>query len=103
MCCARVVDHLGTAVCAHGTRRDTPIQRALRDVHAVANQGATNWDVQAVLYAREVLGLPPLRAALTMQRSVDPVLDPSGQPREFEGHDRGLKPCGQETTNGHET
>jgi hypothetical protein len=37
---------------------DTPIQRACRDIHAVANHGANNWDLQAVPYAREVLGLP---------------------------------------------
>jgi len=44
------------------TEPDTPIQRAFRDVHAVANHGANNWDLQAVPYAREVLGLPPLPA-----------------------------------------
>ncbi|HEY3057638.1 MAG TPA: acyl-CoA dehydrogenase family protein [Chloroflexota bacterium] len=43
---------------AHGMLEDTPIQRACRDIHAVANHGANNWDLQAVPYAREVLGLP---------------------------------------------
>jgi hypothetical protein len=33
----------------------TPVQRAFRDVHGVANHGANNWDLQAVAYAREVL------------------------------------------------
>ena len=57
--CTRAVDRLATAVGAHGMLEDTPIQRAFRDVHAVANHGANNWDLQAVPYAREVLGLPP--------------------------------------------
>ena len=57
MLCTRAVDRLVTAVGAHGMLEDTPIQRAFRDVHAVANHGANNWDVQAVPYAREVLGL----------------------------------------------
>ena len=61
MLCARAVDRVATAVGAHGMLEDTPIQRAFRDVHAVANHGANNWDVQAVPYAREVLGLPPLQ------------------------------------------
>ena len=57
----RAVDRLATAVGAHGMLEDTPIQRAFRDVHAVANHGANNWDVTAVPYARERLGLPPLQ------------------------------------------
>jgi alkylation response protein AidB-like acyl-CoA dehydrogenase len=57
MLCTRAVDRLASAVGAHGMLENTPIQRAFRDVHAVANHGANNWDVQAVPYAREVLGL----------------------------------------------
>jgi 3-hydroxy-9,10-secoandrosta-1,3,5(10)-triene-9,17-dione monooxygenase len=60
MLCARAVDRLAVAVGAHGMLEDTPVQRAFRDVHAVANHGANNWDLQAIPYAREVLGLPPL-------------------------------------------
>ena len=60
MLCTRAVDRLVTAVGAHGMLEDTPIQRAFRDVHAIANHMGNNWDVQAIPYAREVLGLPPL-------------------------------------------
>jgi 3-hydroxy-9,10-secoandrosta-1,3,5(10)-triene-9,17-dione monooxygenase len=58
--CTRAVDRLAMAVGAHGMLEDTPIQRAFRDVHAVANHAANNWDLQAVPFARELLGLPPL-------------------------------------------
>jgi 3-hydroxy-9,10-secoandrosta-1,3,5(10)-triene-9,17-dione monooxygenase len=61
MLCTRAVDRLASTVGAHGMLEDTPIQRAFRDVHAVANHGANNWDLQAVPYAREVLGLPPIQ------------------------------------------
>jgi 3-hydroxy-9,10-secoandrosta-1,3,5(10)-triene-9,17-dione monooxygenase len=57
MLCVRAVDRLANAVGAHGMLEDTPIQRAFRDVHAVANHGANNWDLTAVPYARERLGL----------------------------------------------
>jgi 3-hydroxy-9,10-secoandrosta-1,3,5(10)-triene-9,17-dione monooxygenase len=60
MLCTRAVDRLAAALGAHGMMEDTPVQRAFRDVHAVANHGANNWDLQSVAYAREVLGLPPL-------------------------------------------
>jgi 3-hydroxy-9,10-secoandrosta-1,3,5(10)-triene-9,17-dione monooxygenase len=60
MLCTRAVDRLAVAVGAHGMLDGTPVQRAFRDVHAVANHGANNWDLQAVPYARELLGLPPL-------------------------------------------
>jgi 3-hydroxy-9,10-secoandrosta-1,3,5(10)-triene-9,17-dione monooxygenase len=60
MLCVRAVDRLVAALGAHGMMEDTPVQRAFRDVHGVANHGANNWDLQAVPYAREVLGLPPL-------------------------------------------
>jgi 3-hydroxy-9,10-secoandrosta-1,3,5(10)-triene-9,17-dione monooxygenase len=60
MLCVRAVDRLIVAVGAHGMPEDTPIQRAFRDVHAVVNHTGNNWDLQAIPYAREVLGLPPL-------------------------------------------
>jgi 3-hydroxy-9,10-secoandrosta-1,3,5(10)-triene-9,17-dione monooxygenase len=60
MLCTRSVDRLALALGAHGMLEDTPVQRAFRDVHAVANHGANNWDLMAVPFARELLGLPPL-------------------------------------------
>jgi hypothetical protein len=39
---------------------DNPVQRAWRDVHAVANHTGNNWDLQAVPWARDALGLPPV-------------------------------------------
>ncbi len=60
MLCTRAVDRLAVAVGAHGMAEDTPIQRAFRDVHAVANHGGNNWDVQAIPFARALLGLPPI-------------------------------------------
>jgi alkylation response protein AidB-like acyl-CoA dehydrogenase len=55
--CTRAVDRLAEAVGAHGMLEHTPIQRAFRDVHAVANHAANNWDAQAIPFARDVLGL----------------------------------------------
>jgi 3-hydroxy-9,10-secoandrosta-1,3,5(10)-triene-9,17-dione monooxygenase len=58
--CVRAVDRLTLAVGAHGIADDSPIQRAWRDVHAVANHTGNNWDLQAVPWARDALGLPPM-------------------------------------------
>ena len=46
------------AVGAHGMLDDTPIQRALRDVHAIANHHANSFHLAGAVYARQVLGLP---------------------------------------------
>ena len=59
--CTRAVDRLAVAVGAHGMLEHTPIQRAFRDVHAIANHAANNWDAQAIPFARELLGLPKLQ------------------------------------------
>jgi 3-hydroxy-9,10-secoandrosta-1,3,5(10)-triene-9,17-dione monooxygenase len=58
--CVRAVDRLTLAVGAHGMDDDNPVQRAWRDVHAVANHTGNNWDLQAVPWARDALGLPPI-------------------------------------------
>jgi 3-hydroxy-9,10-secoandrosta-1,3,5(10)-triene-9,17-dione monooxygenase len=56
--CVQAIDRLAVAVGAHGMLDDTPIQRALRDVHAVANHNANNFDIAGAAFARSVLGLP---------------------------------------------
>jgi 3-hydroxy-9,10-secoandrosta-1,3,5(10)-triene-9,17-dione monooxygenase len=60
--CVRAVDRLANAVGAHGMLEDTDIQRGFRDVHAIANHAANSFDVMGVVYARHVLGLPPVSA-----------------------------------------
>jgi 3-hydroxy-9,10-secoandrosta-1,3,5(10)-triene-9,17-dione monooxygenase len=60
--CVQAVNRLADAVGAHGMLSDTPIQRALRDVHAIANHGANSFDTAGVNYARSALGLPPAPA-----------------------------------------
>jgi 3-hydroxy-9,10-secoandrosta-1,3,5(10)-triene-9,17-dione monooxygenase len=58
--CVQAVDRLALAVGAHGMQDDSPIQRASRDVHAIANHRANSFDTAAVTFARHALGLPPL-------------------------------------------
>ena len=56
--CVQAVNRLADAVGAHGMLADTPIQRALRDVHAIANHAANSFDTAGPTYARHALGLP---------------------------------------------
>ena len=56
--CSQAVARLAVAVGAHGITDDNPVHRAQRDVQAVANHIACNWDLQALPYARTALGLP---------------------------------------------
>ncbi len=56
--CVQAVDRLVVSVGAHGMVEDDPMQRAWRDVHAVANHGANNFDTAGLPFARHVLGLP---------------------------------------------
>jgi 3-hydroxy-9,10-secoandrosta-1,3,5(10)-triene-9,17-dione monooxygenase len=58
--CVRAIDRLTLALGAHGMAQDHPVQRAWRDVHAVANHTANNWDIQAIAWSRDALGLPPM-------------------------------------------
>jgi 3-hydroxy-9,10-secoandrosta-1,3,5(10)-triene-9,17-dione monooxygenase len=57
--CVQAVERLVLAVGAHGMLDDTPIQRAARDVHAVANHQANSFDNAGVTFAQHALGLPP--------------------------------------------
>jgi 3-hydroxy-9,10-secoandrosta-1,3,5(10)-triene-9,17-dione monooxygenase len=55
--CMRAVDRLLATVGAHGLADDSVEQRAFRDVHAVNQQIALMWDVNAVAFGRVALGL----------------------------------------------
>jgi len=56
---AQAVDALYPLLGAKGLDADHPVQRAWRDVHALAAHAALGWDIQAQHYGRAVLGLPP--------------------------------------------
>jgi 3-hydroxy-9,10-secoandrosta-1,3,5(10)-triene-9,17-dione monooxygenase len=58
--CVQAIDRLVVAVGAHGMMDDTPVQRAARDAHAIANHFANSFDTAGAAYARFALGLPPL-------------------------------------------
>jgi 3-hydroxy-9,10-secoandrosta-1,3,5(10)-triene-9,17-dione monooxygenase len=58
--CVQAIERLVVAVGAHGMLDDNPIQRAARDAHAVSNHLANSFDNAGVVYARHVLGLPPI-------------------------------------------
>jgi 3-hydroxy-9,10-secoandrosta-1,3,5(10)-triene-9,17-dione monooxygenase len=58
--CAQAADRLATAVGAQGMRDDNPVQRASRDIHAIANHAVNNWEQQGLAYARARTGLPPM-------------------------------------------
>ncbi len=55
----RAVDRLFEVSGAHALFDSSPIQRAFRDLHAMAAHPFTNWDMNAELYGRTALGLPP--------------------------------------------
>jgi 3-hydroxy-9,10-secoandrosta-1,3,5(10)-triene-9,17-dione monooxygenase len=57
--CIQAVERLAASIGAHGMSDDNPVPRALRDLYAIGNHVANNWDAQALPYARAVLGLPP--------------------------------------------
>jgi 3-hydroxy-9,10-secoandrosta-1,3,5(10)-triene-9,17-dione monooxygenase len=57
--CTEAVERLATSAGAHGMSDDYPVHRALRDVYAIANHIANQWDIHALPYARAALGLPP--------------------------------------------
>jgi 3-hydroxy-9,10-secoandrosta-1,3,5(10)-triene-9,17-dione monooxygenase len=59
--CTQAIGRLAATVGAHGMSDENPVMRAMRDVQAVGNHIANNWDLQALPYARGALGLPPER------------------------------------------
>lgn len=57
--CTRAVDLLFTAAGGGGIYERNPIQRAFRDVHAANAHYVLSWTVNAAIYGRVALGLPP--------------------------------------------
>jgi alkylation response protein AidB-like acyl-CoA dehydrogenase len=56
--CVQAIEHLLPLTGGRGLLAGDPVQRAWRDVHAVAQHVALVWDVQASLYGPVRLGLP---------------------------------------------
>ncbi|MEE8332457.1 MAG: acyl-CoA dehydrogenase family protein, partial [Alphaproteobacteria bacterium] len=56
--CVRAVDRLYDLAGMRGMSPESPIQRAWRDVHAVACQVSVAWNAQAANYGRARFGLP---------------------------------------------
>ena len=54
--CSRAVNRLVFAVGAHGMQRSSPLQRAFRDIYAVANHGGNNWELKGLPFAQALLG-----------------------------------------------
>ena len=59
MQCTRALDRLFAAAGSRSIHLDGEAQRLLRDVHAVGQHMALNWDVQGSTYGRVMAGLPP--------------------------------------------
>lgn len=58
--CARAVQRLQPAAGAHAIFLDQPIQRAARDVAALASHVVADWDASGESYVRALLGLPKI-------------------------------------------
>ena len=57
--CTRAVDLLFTATGGGAIYAQNPIQRAFRNVHAANAHYVLSWDINAAVYGRVALGLPP--------------------------------------------
>ena len=57
--CIEAVERLATTVGAHGMSDAHPVHRGLRDLYAIGNHIANQWDMHALPYARIALGQPP--------------------------------------------
>ena len=53
------MDHLFGAVGGQGIYSSQRIQRAWRDVHAIAHHISFNWDALSAMYGQHLLGLEP--------------------------------------------
>ncbi|HEY7060077.1 MAG TPA: acyl-CoA dehydrogenase family protein [Chloroflexota bacterium] len=57
--CIDAVQRLAMTLGAHGMADDHPVHRSYRDVLAIGNHIANQWDMHALPYARAALGQPP--------------------------------------------
>ena len=62
--CVSAMDDLLAVSGAAGLSTEQPLQRLFRDVRAAASHIGLTWDVQALMYGREALGLPADNAIL---------------------------------------
>ena len=56
--CVAAVDRLIPTLGARGLEAGHPLQRAWRDIHAIAQHIALTWDIQGTLHGTVALGLP---------------------------------------------
>jgi 3-hydroxy-9,10-secoandrosta-1,3,5(10)-triene-9,17-dione monooxygenase len=56
--CRQSCERLVTMMGAQGLFNTNPVQRAFRDLHAMATQFGVNWDLNMPPYGRLALGLP---------------------------------------------
>lgn len=59
MLCRRAAERLTVTLGAQGLVKDSPVQRAFRDLYAVTSQIALQWDVNAPGYAQVMFGFEP--------------------------------------------
>ncbi len=57
MLCVQAVDKIYPLLGGRGLADDDPVNRAWRDVHAVAHHAALTWDIQGPLYGAVALGV----------------------------------------------
>lgn len=57
--CEKAIDGLFDAVGGTGINLDNGVQRAWRDIHAVAHHISVNWNAVSTMYGQMRLGLPP--------------------------------------------
>lgn len=57
--CVQAIDSLYDVVGGAGIQMDNAVQRAWRDIHAVAHHISTNWHAVSTMVGQQALGLPP--------------------------------------------
>jgi 3-hydroxy-9,10-secoandrosta-1,3,5(10)-triene-9,17-dione monooxygenase len=57
MLCSQAVERLATSVGAHGIAEANPVNRASRDMHAIANHAANSWDTAGLAFGQVSFGV----------------------------------------------